>query len=410
MRLMFLGDRIIAGTSAYTKVGYETCTRLAKLGHSVAHIPMGRVNQMGKQGFEGVLIYPSGNDYFAEDVALSHYTDFKADMLVTIKEPWVFNYIFNQAINFVPLAVIDHSPVSPAITARLTSAFKVIAISRFGQLELRCKNIDSEYIPHGTRCDIYKPLGQEKKAECRKMFFLDPDTFVVGIVAMNRIRKMIPRMLRGYKRFLELNPDVKSQMMLWTNIQPRKPPEDITVGVSDVGVNLLPEILDLGLNELVRWPKWEQIQKIGGLPEWDPTGGWDMVKLYNSMDCLFLCSGGEGFGMPLIEAQSCGVPAITTDYAAGPEQAGAGLTVKANDYVIINTPGTRYVLASIDGMAQALTKIYNSNREKLARKARKFAERYSWGRIISDYWQPFLEECEKELYPKITAEGLSTWA
>ena len=89
MKLMFLGDKILGGTSAYSKVGDETCKRLAQLGHKVAHIPMGFANRMGIQVTqEGVQIYPSGANAFGEDVAVEHYLNFKADMLISIKEPW----------------------------------------------------------------------------------------------------------------------------------------------------------------------------------------------------------------------------------------------------------------------------------------------------------------------------------
>jgi len=407
---MVLTDRITGGPSAYSKIGFETCTRLAKLGHDVAHIPMGMANKMGKYAFGSkdgkVLLYPSGNDIFAEDVAVEHYRDFKADMLVTIKEPWVFRHIFRHAINFVPMAIIDHSPVSSAITARLQTAFKVIAVSRFGQLELRNKHIESTYIPHGVRCDVYKQL--EDKAKCKELFYLDPDAFVVGVVAMNRVRKRIPRMLRGFKRFVELNPDVKIQMMLWTNIQPTNP-QDTVVGVSDSGVNLLPEIVDLELNEIVHWPKWDDIEKIGGLPEWDPQGGWDMVKLYNAMDAHFLCSGGEAVGLPYLESAACGVYSVGTDYAGATEHIGPGITVPYSDYEINNTPGVRYVMADIDKMAEGLTKILNGNSEKMARKARRFAERFDWPNIISHYWKPFLDKCREDLYPLVTKDGIKSW-
>jgi glycosyltransferase involved in cell wall biosynthesis len=356
---------------------------------------------------EGVQIYPSGANPFSEDVAIEDYLNFKADMLITIKEPWVFNHIFYQPINFVPMAIIDHSPVSTEITSKLNTAFKVIAVSRFGQMELKRAEIDSYYIPHGVNTSIYKPYP-EKKEEYRKLWYLDPDAYTIGIVAMNRSRKLISRMLRGYKRFREMNPNVNSQMLLWTDIIPMDMPEDPQMGVADVGVNLLPEILQLGLNEHVIWPHRDLIRH--GLPEWSGEGGkWDMVKLYNCMDVLLHCTGGEGFALPLIEAQACGVVPITTDYAAAPEQVGAGLVVPYSDYVILNTPGTRYALADIDKMAEALTKIHNVDREKLARKARAFALRYDWNNIVEQYWKPFLSKCEEELRPLITKEGIKPW-
>jgi glycosyltransferase involved in cell wall biosynthesis len=410
LKLLFLSDRIIGGPSAYSKDTFEMTTRLAAKGYKVAHTPMGFANRMGKQAWRDVLINESGDQAFGEDVAIQHYLDFKADMLITNKEPWVFNDIYKYAINFVPIAVIDHSPVSVSITARLTQAFKVIAQSHFGQMELRRKNIESEYIPLGVRTDIYRPLN---KAECKKAFYFEPDEFIIGIVALNRARKMIPQMLRGYKRFLELNPDVKAHLMLWTDVRPSRPPADVSMGVADVGVNLLPEIYELGLGQPpndVRWTKWEEVKRIGGIPEWDPSGRWDMVKLYNAFDVNLLCSGGEGAGKPYLEAAACGVGSLYTNYAAAPEYAGSsGIPVNANDYVIIVTPGTRYYIPDVDQMAEALTKMYNADREKVAKRARMHAERFDWAKVIDEYWIPFLEKCEVELHPKVTKEGVVPW-
>jgi len=204
---------------------------------------------------------------------------------------------------------------------------------------------------------------------------------------------------------------------LWTDVYPASTPQEVGMGVSDVGVSLLPEIMRLGLGDPVMWTDMKNVRKIGGLPDRNEAAkgqenraSWDMVTMYNSFDVLLNCTGGEGFGMPFVEAQACSVPVVGTDYASGPEQIGAGLTVRADDYIIFSTPGVRYALPSIDGMADALTKIYNSNREKLAKKARRFAERYSWERVIENYWKPFLQECSEELYPKVTEKGVESWA
>jgi len=284
MRLMFLGDRIW-GRSAYSKVIYNLSTRLLKEGHEIAHIPMTRSLKGGPFNQNGVLVYPSGLDSFAQDVSVGHYMNFKADMLITVKEPWVFSTLHKEAINFVPMAIIDHAPVSASITSRLHTAFKVIAISRFGQNELKRNQIESTYIPHGVQTDVFRPLNEAQKMACRKMFALDLDEFVVGIIAMNRSRKLISRQILGYKRFLDLNPDVKSHMFLWTDIKPILRYDEPSVGISDVGVSLLPEIMELGMGEALKWPDRKSVAE--GMPEWDGDNyidGWDMVKLYNSFD------------------------------------------------------------------------------------------------------------------------------
>lgn len=415
LRILWLSDRIYGGHSAYSKVTYESCTRLAEIGHKVAHIPMSRANLMGKHVHNGVLIYRSGLDPWGEDVAIHHYVDWRADMLITLKEPWAFQNIYKYAINFVPWAIIDHSPVSPSITSRLHTAFRFLVPSKFAQRELRGAGIENTvYAPHGVRTDLYKPLEGHKE-DCKRQWFTDPDDFTVLMVTMNRSRKMNPRAFRGYKRFLELNPDVKSHLIFWGDMQPRPGGRategPIGLGVSDVGVNLMPEVIKLGLGEAITWPDRSMIME--GIPEWagdDYRGGWDMVKLYNAADVLLFCTGGEGFGLPLIEAQACGIPVVTTDYAAAPELVGAGLTVRADDYVIINTPGVRRALTSIDGMAEALTRIMNSDGERLARRGRRFAERYSWENVVEKHYKPFLEDAEEELMPLITKAGVRTWA
>jgi len=414
MRILWLSDRIVGGFSAYSKVSRECCIRLARMGHSVAHIPMGRANQMGSWVWQGVLILPSGGNPWGEDIAVKHYVDFKADMLITLKDVWVFQVLYKYAINFVPYVPVTHSPVSPSITSRLHTAFRVIIPSRFAQRELIHANLEVpvEYIPHGVRTDIFRPL-LEHKAECKRMWFLESDDFTVLVVAMNRARKMIDRMLRAYKLFKDWNPDVKSHMLLWTDVQPQSGElfeGAISMGVADVGVSLLPLIMELGLGEDILWPDSKLVRE--GVPDWtgpDFRGGWDMVKLYNAADVLLGTTGGEGFFMPGIEAQSCGVPIVVTDYGAAPEVCGVGMVVPIFDWVVINTPGARFALVDIEKTAKALTKIMNSDEEKLARRARRFATRFDWERVFKQYWEPFLTDVSTELKPLITGEGIKTW-
>jgi glycosyltransferase involved in cell wall biosynthesis len=369
---------------------------------------MGFANKMGTTIYEDVIVYNSGLNAFGEDVTIPDYADFNADMLITLKEPWVFSHIPKAALNWVPFAIIDHSPVSDAITSRLETAFKVIAPSRHAQWELMQKKIDSYYIPHGVNTSVFKPLD---KAKCKKLWHLDPDDFTVVIVAANRARKMVSRQLQGYRKFLDRNPDVKSHLLLWSNVYPNNYPDSENMGVADVGVSLLPEIMRLGLGEAVRWIDPKTYDK--GIPDWagdDYENGYDMAKLYNCGDVLLEATGGEGFGLPLIEAQSCGLPVVATNYAASTENVGSGYTVPWHDYVILNTPGTRYALANIEGIAEALTKVLNGNPARFAKQARLFAERFDWDRTIEQYWKPFLLSCEEELFPLITKGGIKSWA
>lgn len=419
MRILFNTDKIIGGYSAYSKQGWEACTRLAKMGHFVGHMPMGRVNRMSDITDEGVLIMRSGQNPFNEDTVLTQYTESNADMLITLKEPWVFNPegIPKLAINWVPYGIVDHDPVSPHIVSRLHTAYKIICPSRFAERQLRGAGLGNVvYIPHGVDWNVFNIL-EGHKADCKRLWYVkDPDNFTVLIIGRNQGRKMVPRMLRGYARFLEMNPDIKkTTLLLWTDVRGGGQvdvDEAAILGISSQPVDDMPELSLLGLdkpNDRVIIPSGGVIGR--GVPDWtgpDYQQGFDMVKLYNCADAIFNCTGGECVGMPLIEGAMCGTAGITTDATGGPEHVGPGLTVKPDDYLCMGSSGARYYLASIDGMAEALTKLYNTDRVKLGRRAREWAKRFDWSNVMP-YWERFLDECEGELRCKVTKEGWTKW-
>jgi glycosyltransferase involved in cell wall biosynthesis len=47
-----------------------------------------------------------------------------------------------------------------------------------------------------------------------------------------------------------------------------------------------------------------------------PVAGESMVELYNSSDVFALPARAEGWGLPIVEAMACGLPAIVTNYSA----------------------------------------------------------------------------------------------
>jgi glycosyltransferase involved in cell wall biosynthesis len=61
-----------------------------------------------------------------------------------------------------------------------------------------------------------------------------------------------------------------------------------------------------------------------------------LLALYNAAHCLVFMSYAEGFGWPILEAQSCGCPVICSDRTSIPEVAGEGALIhKPEDYAAI---------------------------------------------------------------------------
>jgi glycosyltransferase involved in cell wall biosynthesis len=78
------------------------------------------------------------------------------------------------------------------------------------------------------------------------------------------------------------------------------------------GINLIPLLKALDAPEArIRWVN--SIQMRAGVPV------ETVARLMRSADVLLLASRSEGFGLPVIEAQSVGTPCIVTDHTAQPE-------------------------------------------------------------------------------------------
>ena len=63
-----------------------------------------------------------------------------------------------------------------------------------------------------------------------------------------------------------------------------------------------------------------------------PMSGEMMAHIYSSLDVLLNPATGEGFGIPVLEAQACGTPVIVTDFSAMQEVCGAGWRVEHSQW------------------------------------------------------------------------------
>lgn len=156
-------------------------------------------------------------------------------------------------------------------------------------------------IPHGVDSNFFKP----------KMIDRGHKAFVVGCVARNQHRKNIPRLIKGFADFVHkrgLKPDQIKLMlhMQWNDY---------------MGWDIDDMTKRYGIREYM----YENA--IGNLDANAAPTEQEMVdNVYNHMDVFILPTAGEGFGIPTIEAMSCGVPAAVTNYTTAYE------IIKMKDY------------------------------------------------------------------------------
>lgn len=98
----------------------------------------------------------------------------------------------------------------------------------------------------------------------------------------------------------------------------------------------------------------------------------DLVAITNLAQVLLLPSLKEGFGLPILEAQACGTPVITSETSSMPEVAGDG-ALFVNPYNIVE-------------IANAIVKVLYDDklRDQLIRKGFENVKRFSWEKTAAN--------------------------
>ncbi len=373
--------------SGYGKQARHAGLMLRDLGHEVA---FSCLSGLGGQPirWEGFTLFPAGALNFSPDTIVPHALTYGADAIITIMDWWKLEPAAGQlrqvaadpGIVTAALIISDcqaenGGPGIPDQRTLARSGAYPVAVSQFGKARLEACGIQGVgYLPHAVDTTVYRPL--EDKQALRAELGAEGE-FIIGIMAANRdlVRKGFPEQFAAFKRFSKRHPDARLAMF--------------TVPNGPGGVDLAEMAADMGiLEKTIFMPAYEQIA--GLLPE------EFMAKWYSTLDVLSLCSYAEGFGVPLIEAQACGIPVVATDGSAMSELARtAGWLVKGHRFW---NPQHRawWYRPDEDGIVKAWEKAYQHARDPWRTKlCREFALGYSVDNVRDTYWAPFLERLEQ---------------
>jgi hypothetical protein len=88
--------------------------------------------------------------------------------------------------------------------------------------------------------------------------------------------------------------------------------------------------------------------------------------MYRAADVLLAATCSEGCGVPILEAQLCGTPVITTSATAMTEETLFGISVKPVQWIARMDFNSGWMLPSADGIAKALAEIESWKPSKLS--------------------------------------------
>jgi len=350
---------------------------LRALGHEVAVFAFWGLKG-GILELDGVRIYPGELEPYGQDILPYHIEHFKADLLITLVDLWVLDKVGALAKKhgwpWLAYTPVDSVPAPKKLVEYAEGARFVVADSQFGAKMMREAGLGNvRYAPHAVT-SAFRPGDQ---GAARRKHNIPEGAFVIGMVAANRFmpsRKAFPEQLQAFAKFHERHPEAVLYLHTFMLDSYR-------------GVDLLGLVQDLGLAEAVLWS--DQYAYTVGYPE------AEMVELYQSFDLLSAASLGEGFGLPILEAQACGVPVVTTKWSSMPELTWAGASVGGQRF--LKTDGTFWMLPSIDGIAAAYEEMFRRlHDEKRTAELREIAvtqaAAYQWENVMAQYWAPLLAE------------------
>jgi glycosyltransferase involved in cell wall biosynthesis len=322
------------------------------------------------------MVYPGSIEHmWAQDLVPGHYRHHQADLLITLMDAWVLAPEMLGGMRVAHWMPVDCAPLSVMDRKVLTEGGgRPVAMSRFGQRQLAGAGWEALYVPHGVDTAVFAPPADRDAVRDGLGF---AGRFVIGIAAANQdaFRKSFAEQLDAYAQFAGRHPE--ALLLIHSRAQTRQ------------GTDLDALIAQLGIPERqVRLG--DQYLIAAGL-----AGQSDLAQWYGALDVLSNCSYGEGFGLPVLEAQACATPVVVTDCTAMTELCGSGWLVEGSPWWN-RAHSAWWTRPSVPAITEAYEEAFAlwqaDGLEPYREKARSFALTYDADRVLAEFWVPALAE------------------
>jgi glycosyltransferase involved in cell wall biosynthesis len=281
--------------SGYGVQGAMLARGLRDAGHTVTYSAYGGFIHEGT--WEDMPILGCGGSAKGVGRIAYNYRRANADVMITVCDLWPLDAREFEGLSVASWLPVDCAPlgmpdqIQLRAAEKLCSRFTPVAMSGHGRKMLEPHGFDAPVIPHMVAPE-YRTGNRSAWREENGI----PDTaFLVSTVGVNGdypCRKGFPELLAAWQVFSERHPDARLYMHAL-----------ISPGVE--GVDLLQIAKSLGIRNSVGFP--DQLKRMS-----DELGPEYMAGMYRASDLLVMPSLGEGFSVPVIEANACGTPVLAT--------------------------------------------------------------------------------------------------
>lgn len=322
---------------------------------------------------------PKGNHENFWKKLETFYHDFKPDIILFYQDIFIFpNYNIGKLHckkylwmpvhddfhenSLIPSHIADPEGRYTDSTFRFLPLFdKIAAFSQFGKDVLEGYGYPTTLIYHAIDPKVWRvPKNEATRRKLLSSIGIPPDYFICLIVANNMElsnRKAFDYNMIAYSKFAKIYP--KSKLIIKSNMHGAAKLWEIakSLGISNNILNISEKVLRN-----------------------------DMLCIYQISNVLLSASKSEGFGIPIVEAQMCGVPVITTNCTAMPEITHLGICTKPKEVSTTVGVHNSWSHPDSDEIFNAICRIYKGDYPKVSVPSERYDPDILW-----EQWKKFLE-------------------
>ena len=352
-RILFIGEANFLATG-FSTYWHEVLKRLHEIGEfeiaelgSYAHdddprchqvpwkfypVAPARSNQQAMQKYMANQTSQFGEWRF-DDVCL----DFKPDIVCGIRDWWMDEFILRSPLrrnfSFIWMPTIDGEPQRELWLDSYRQCDRVLTYSQYGMNLLRKtgrRGTDLVAIASpGADLEMFKP--PENKRDHKARLGIDPNSLIVGTVMRNQKRKLYYDLIEAFGQWLRYSKtkghlERAKRTFLYLHTSYPDVGYDIGKAIRDFKIGNKVIMTYLCSNCQTAYPSFFSgemmiCRRCGKLAAHPPNANHscprnvlaDIMKTFDLYVQYSIC---EGWGMPLTEAQACGVPTMAVRYSA----------------------------------------------------------------------------------------------
>jgi FkbM family methyltransferase len=347
--------------SAYGIQSQYLVDHLKKANNRVFIVPKSNLIMARAVEIDGYSYYPGMNQWGNGGVN-ALVKKWQPDLLISHLDPWITEY--QDTSKWIAWCPVDHDPMPPGELEKLKKCLLPVAVTKFSFKQMQDEGLDPMYCPYGIDFTVMYPDEAKRKKFRDKLELKDAD-YLIGMVGVNQYeRKGYAQAFQAFKQFKKNHPEAYLYV--------QADPYDV------VGLDLFEMAKSIGID--VFFPDLFAYREGIGME--------DLAYVYNSFDVFFTTTHGEGFGIPIIEAQSCGVPVIATDFMGIPELNPYGLHIKCQpDF----SPHKSWLVTPIiEDAVRCLEEMFEKRHDIDKAQLVEFVKQYDFKEILK-IWDTIIE-------------------